>query len=442
MTDATGSDDFGLFEDTEDEQTIEMGPESLGGSRQVRSRDSALDDGLPLLLMHRERNYHRSLPKIIDQLHKTNAASLSLGLVVNLPRVKPDDAELWLMDSCAASVRIADPELYTRPDMWGEVLLQEQYGRPRPDEAPKELMPKTTTPLWDYWTQTLASGPTEEWVKEVIDSQRQAGANLLLTPGTPLDQYAPGPALDELERQVSWSRGSIGNGERLAVNITIDWSWLANPALRNSLLNMVVESDEATWYIRVKWPLQQGAAEPIDASLLDGYRELATFMEDEERKLLLPTTGGTGWVSLAWGACGFGTGIGTGSRGFVTKRPIRRTGPVPPAQPRYYERPILHTVEKTTADSLARVPGYAACTCTYCLELRDRPTWDGNLHGCHYLLAVGEQTAALAAGPARRQVARRMVKAACRKRDEVASRVLLTGRDAPSHLDLWQERLL
>jgi hypothetical protein len=33
--------------------------------------------------------------------------------------------------------------------------------------------------------------------------------------------------------------------------------------------------------------------------MLDGYRELSAVMEDDERVLHLPNTGGTGGVSLA-----------------------------------------------------------------------------------------------------------------------------------------------
>lgn len=441
MIEPDDSYDFDAFEEPDDEQAIEMGPDSLGGSTQVRSRDEALDGGLPLLLLHREARYFKSLPGLIDQMHGMSAASLSLGVVVNLPRVKPDVAQTWLTNPCAASVRIADPELFRRPDMWGPDLLMERDGPPRPDEPSRPLMPQNTTRLWDYWNRELLSGPTQAWTAEVVDAQRQAGANLLLTPGVPLDQHAPIEALNQFEQHVSWSRNALETNERLAVNITIESPWLATPALRSRLLNVIFESDEDTWYVRVKWPFQQAYAELIDGALLDGYRELAAFMEDEERILLLPTSGGTGWVSLAWGATSFGTGIGSAARGFTTGRPIRRKSPAT-ASPRYYEPPLLHSVEKTTADALARIPGYTACTCMYCFQLRQLPSWSAELHGAHYLLAVGEQTAALARGSGRRGVARRMVRAARRTRDRVVSTVPLTDRDSPAHLTLWEERLL
>ncbi len=322
--------------------------------------------------------------------------------------------------------------------MWGPPLLAERDGPPRPDDPGKPLMPQRTTPLWDYWNRDLPSGPTAAWVEEVVDAQRQAGANLLLTPGVPLDQHVPAPALDQLEEHVAWARTSLEDGERLAVNITVEAPWLATPALRTRLLNMIVESDEDTWYVRVKWPFQQSYAQLVDGALLDGYRELSAVMEDEERALLLPTSGGTGWVSLAWGATGFGTGIGSAARGFTTGRPIRRKGPAIPPPPRYYEQPLLHSVEKTTADALARIPGYTTSTCIYCFQLRQLPNWDAELHGAHYLLAVGEQTAALARGSGRRGVARRMVRAARRTRDRVVGTVPLTDRDAPAHLSLWR----
>ncbi len=78
-------DEFDEVEEPDDESTIEMGPDSLGGSSRVRSRDEALDGGLPLLLLHREARYYKSLTDLVDQMHRTSAASLGLGMVVNLP---------------------------------------------------------------------------------------------------------------------------------------------------------------------------------------------------------------------------------------------------------------------------------------------------------------------------------------------------------------------
>jgi hypothetical protein len=59
----------------------------------------------------------------------------------------------------------------------------------------------------------------------------------------------------------------------------------------------------------VQWPSSAKAwAQPTDEDLLIGYRKLAQIADDEERRLLLPQTGLTGWLMLAWGASGFGTG--------------------------------------------------------------------------------------------------------------------------------------
>jgi len=442
--DTDGDADFVYEVDDPDqaEWTFEMGPDSLGGSSRVRSRDEALDGELPLLMLHRGASYFSGLSGLIDEMHATSSASLSLGAVVNLPRVKPEVAQTWLAGPRGASVRIADPELYTRDDMWGPALLEERDGPPKPDEPTRPLMPQKTTPLWSYWNRSLPSGPTEAWVGEVLDAQRGAGADLLLTPGVPLNQHNPRPSLQQLEQQAAWARGALGGSERLAVNVTMDGAWLASPELRAQLLNTIVESNEDTWYVRVKWPMQPSYAQLADAAMLDGYREMSAVLDDEERVLLLPNTGGTGWVSLAWGATGFGTGMGNSARGFTTGRLIRRRAPAPTAPPRYYERALLHSVEQPTSDNLARIPGYTTCPCAYCFRLRNAPNWDHEMSGAHYLLAVAEETAALARGSGRRGVARRMVHAARRTRDRVTTTVPLTGRDNPAHLGLWGERLL
>ncbi|MCW2900322.1 MAG: hypothetical protein JWO67_2587 [Streptosporangiaceae bacterium] len=437
--DGFDADDPAFALDPEDVAVVEMSPDSLGGSSTVRSRDQALDSGLPLLMLHWERNGWRHIRAALDELHRTNAASLSLGTVINLPRVKPEAARAWLTTRAAASLRIADPELYTRDDMWGPRLLSERELPPKDGEPPKRLMPKTAEE-WGFWTRPLPAGPDAAWVTEVLDAQRGAGANLLLSPGVPLDPHNPDVALTGLEQQVAWARAGIAPSERLAVNLTIDGAWLATPALRTRLLNWIVEVDLDTWYMRVKWPQQPSYAQLVDGVLLDAYRELAALMQDEERALLLPNSGGTGWVSLGWGATGFGTGLGNAARGFTTGKVIRmkkRPEPVP----RYFERSLLHTVEKNTADRLARIPGYSTCTCRYCAELRTRPTWDPQLSAAHYVLTVGEMTAALA-GPDRRGVARRIVRRAEKKAGSVSVTVPLTERDAPTHLPLWRARLV
>lgn len=433
--------DDGYDESEPVDAAFEVGPDSLGGSSRVRPRDQALDGGLPLLMLHREAHYFKPLADLIVEVHGSHAASLSVATVINLPRLKPQVAQTWLGSSRGASVLIADPEVYSRDDMWGRLLLEERDGPPRPDEPGRALMPQTAA-LWPYWNRALANGrPDEVWIGEVLDAQRKSGANLLLTPGAPLNQHNPALSLQELHQQVAWARKQLSHDERLAVNVTMDAAWLASRPLRAHLLNAIVESDEDTWYVRVKWPTAPSYSQLVDTATLDGYRELSSIMEDEERVLLLPNTGGTGWVSLAWGATGFGTGIGNVARGFMTGRPIRRKN-YTPSPPRYYERALLHTVEVTTSDALARIPGHPTCTCANCNQLRAGPSWDQALSGGHYLLAVAAQTAALARGSGRRGVARRMVREARRTRDRVVGTVPLTDRDAPTHLALWEDRLL
>jgi hypothetical protein len=431
----------------DDEPIVEMTEDSLGGSTSVRDRDAALDGDLPLLMVHRERQRWNLLTPLVNELHRTNANSLSLGVVVNLPRLTDTAAHTWLTGNSRASLRIADPEVYSRDDLWGGMLLLERDGRPR-QQAPGQPAPPPPRPLmpqqalqWAYWTQPLPTGPTASWVEQVLEAQRLAGANLLLTPGVPLEPQAAVASLAELEQQVTWARGALGGGERLAVNLTIDALWLSDTRLRTQLLNHIIETDDDVWYVRVKWPLMAATyGQLVDAAVLDGYQELASFMEDEQRVLLLPTSGGTGWVSLAWGATGFGTGIGSGARGFTTGRPIRMRQP-PPRTPRYFERALLHTIDKTTADSLARIPGHVPCPCRYCAQLRNSPTWDYGLSGAHYLLTVGELTAALAGGSGKRAVARRLVRAADRYRSQVSTVVPLTGNESAAHLTAWLARL-
>lgn len=314
------NDDFYNETDFDDvAQETPMTPESLGGAEGILDRDLAIDGDLPLLLLHREHYHFKHVGQAMTELHQTAAASMSLGLILNLPTRTPAQAMADIDGATKASVLIADPACYARFDQWGPKLLVERDGtRPAPPDKPppRPLMRRQAD--WPYFCEPLPAGPTQTWVEKIIDAQRSVGANLILTPGLPLDSMAPAAALDSNRQHIDWATKTVDQDERLAVNITVGSEWLTNKSLRNRLLAEIVERDEDVWYIRVQWPaLTSTYGQLCDVTLLDAYQELAVVCEDEDKRLLLPNSGGTGWLSLSWGATGFGTGIGSKARAFA-----------------------------------------------------------------------------------------------------------------------------
>src|SRR5690606_39417293 len=117
-------------------------------------------------------------------------------------------------------------------------------------------------------------------------------------------------ALDAAFDEATTALGMLSNGERLALNLTLPATWLTRPAARTLLLDQLLDHDQFhTWHIRVQLPSGPSPfQQPIDPDLLEGHRRLANLAEDEQRRLLLPQTGLTGWLQLAFGAIGFGAG--------------------------------------------------------------------------------------------------------------------------------------
>ncbi|HZL06728.1 MAG TPA: hypothetical protein VFE45_15165, partial [Coriobacteriia bacterium] len=257
----------------------------------------------------------------------------------------------------------------------------------------------------------------------------------------------PQQAMTAMRQHADWARQQLQPDEHLAVNVTLPPAWLSNQRLLSLLLDEVVDMSELVFYMRVRWPLMpQPYGQLIDASVLDGYIEVANTFEDSDKTLILPNTSLTGWVALAWGAHGFSTGVGGGERAFADTRAIRikRTGPRPAPITRTFATPILHTTDTTTAARLDALPNARACTCRYCVALRRLPAdqHDKALAGGHYLRAAGDLTAAVARNRrGRRSAARSAVASARRTVLRAANFVPLTDANEPRHLSLWADRL-
>jgi hypothetical protein len=384
-------------------------------------RDKALGGTLPLLIVQRSHWFYKAIPRLLAQLHAADGDSLALGVSSFMHRasVKSHNA---FGDSCdAAALRIVDPAGF--------------LADPKDVRVPEELSAQALR-----WGPHLHGGAVR--AEDLLDLQRERSANLLLTSGRALDlseaRESVAAACDEGEDALA----ALKPGERLALNLTLSAEWLRRPGLLNTLLTELIERQHfGIWHIRVQWPAKTRAwSQPVDEQLLAGYRRLAQVADDEDRRLLLPQTGLTGWLMLAWGAAGFGTGLFGSNQAFLEPAgPRKKT----PTIERYFERQLLHFVERTDRPRITGDPLYAQCECPYCRPLLASPgaAWSHEYAGFHYLYNAGLLTAQTAPANAGRRgphgAVGKAVRAAARFEDGKG----LSGNSSPSHLRTWDQLL-
>jgi hypothetical protein len=421
-----------LSEEAADEDTLDLAADDdLEGDDSVAD---ALQLGSPLFLVHRGHQYSTVLPAVLRSIARRHGDEMSLGVIAPLPRMSPENIHRFF-DESDVPIKIADPEAFARPDSFGRTL-QAQQDRP---------FVGVTARHWDYFRATQPQGGTAEWVAQVLDAQRSVGATLLLTPGVWADPSTPADAIAVARQHVDWARNNVQADQHVAVNIMVTSPWLTTAALRERLLNELMDIDEDVVYLKVRWPLlAQPYGQLLDAALLDGYGEIANVFEENDKVLLLPNTGLTGWLALAWGAHGFSTGIGTGERAFADKRVIRipRSRPRPIPTPRTFVPAIMHVTDFPTATLLDGLPNARPCQCPFCRRMRRNGQFDKALAGGHYLRRVGDATAALGIGEGGRRVAARRIVRRARMFAAAATRTvpLVEGND-PRHLADWAARL-
>ncbi|MFF7156767.1 hypothetical protein [Streptomyces sp. NPDC008139] len=389
-----------------------------------RDRDDALSGEVPIFFAQRSAQRYKSIPHVLVQLHVNHSEVLSTGVISKLTGATRTSHRAFFDLTPLASVKIVDPMCF---------LLDGGVLRLPPDPI-KDRAVKNAP----YLAEDPASN---NWVESVIAGQRGAGANLLLSPGRALDPDTPEESLDVACTQGDETASHLLTGERCALNLTIPARWLVSDALRDRLLTQIVEQDQFdVIYVRIQWASPGAAsAQVVDAALIDGIKELANLCQDEERKLILPQTGMTGWLSLAFGATGFGTGTSSGEQGFA-EFAFRRRAPGATEVERYFERQILHTVDRAVHESIATGPEYVACTCTYCAQLVPGRVWNHELAAYHQLHAIGELTARVQSDSARggrHGAVRRIVRDA----RQYANGQPLVDTNFPRHLETWGQAL-
>lgn len=394
------------------------GPE-IGEVTPLPGRDDALDGELPLFIVHRPHIYFSAVPRLLAQLHAAAGSNLALGVSSWLHAASVKSHADFGSDCSAAAVRIVDPMGFLAD--------------------PQDVRVDDLSDRAIKWAPYLRGGAMP--VGELLDMQRERGANLLLTSGRALDPSKHGPSLAAAIDEGDDALAALKPGERLALNLTVSADWLRRDHLLDSLLTELIEQQQFTvWHLRVQWPSSARPwTQPTDEGLLDGYRKLAATADDEERRLLLPQTGLTGWLMLAYGAAGFGTGpFGTG-QAFL--EPRGGGGGNRPKIERYFERQVLHTIERTVRRPLTDDPAYVQCACPYCKPLLARPAWSHEYAALHYLYSVGTLTAQIAPAVAGRRGTYGAVGRKVRAARKFAQDKALTGNNDPAHLRTWDQHL-
>ncbi|MBC8989277.1 hypothetical protein H9X95_03765 [Micromonospora chalcea] len=385
------------------------------------------------MLVHRPGRYAAVIPGALARIHSDFARSgLTLGVSAGLPKKGVSDTANYLDQCGTAAIKIADPEGFALPtDLVADPTLTEAQ---RTKVSYVQSAPQAGTPA------------DRSWNKQVAREQRAAGANVLLTPGRSLDPNNATWELAEANRALDDLIDEVDGDEVPAWNLTLPATWLIDENLRGQLLAELVDRDDAlVWYIRVRWPLiRRSFGQTLNSQLLTGYRELAETARLEDRALLLPATGLTGWLALSWGALGFGTGPSSASQAWADHpRIAARPGVTRTTVNRFFSSPLLHTISVDSHNSLARTLSandYPPCDCSYCETQAEALTWQPQTAAGHAVYAMGRLASAVASRR-RSERASEIARLVRRSNDLYNSLPLgsqLDPKEEPEHLSVWQ----
>lgn len=377
----------------------------------------------PTVILYRNQ-FNSRLQEAVDELAVQHGKKLGLGVVLRIPSHTANSATKYLDDHSKVPLLLADPELHRNP----------ASGWPRSEPL------KGRAAALAYLT-SLPEKPDRKWAAGVTKLQYDLGATVALSATGWVDDANAKAALQMALRHVAASRDAVGDKPML-VNLTMSARWLSQPALRDILLNEVVESEEAAWYLRFDWPeLKVRYRQLIDDSVLLGYKEVATTFALEDRRLFLANSGLTGWVSTALGATGFSTGQSWEEQKFgpdPTRRNRKGATPPPPV-PRILDPKLMNTIEYSEFERLEGHAGHADLPTSFSLTM-DTDGHSRELAGLHHVTTAGNLQATLANGQKNIQALRR-VKAAEKFIAGLDPVDQPTGANQPQHLPLWKKLL-
>ena len=398
--------------------------------------ESLINSGTYFIL-HRPGTLYNRMPAVAASI---NQAHRDLNVIVSatLPRLGTTRVKEYFesFGTDGAALRIADPEGFALP---GDVI-----GDPELTEAQQTKVRY----VGSVPGPSDSSSDHTSWNRRVVNTQRAAGANLMMTPGVSLDPSAPADSIHRAERELYDLLDNLGEDELPIWNLSIGSIWLVDEGLRNQLLAELVDREEiSTWHVRVYWPLiKRTYGQTLDARVLAGYKELATTAAREEKVLLLPNSGVTGWMAMAWGASGYGAGSSSATQAWAAHpRIAARKGVERSTVNRYFSRPLLHTITVETHDALIEGLGeniYPVCGCQFCQEQAQDATWRKELAAQHAAFSFGDMAGSALTAPDRSAHIRGVIRRATELLGAVPDAYSLAPTESPEHLDVWSANRL
>lgn len=394
---------------------------------------SQLSGAVPLLLLAKSHQISSQLPAVARIATRVTGGRIGVGVAVRLLGHTPAAAASFLNHFTSSPVRIADPDLYRAPASGSpEAGVSARVGERHP---------------WLIDAPEASSMASTSWIREVLDRQVQAGATILLSATGWVNATNAAQQLACAMQRVCASRLEVGSAT-MFVNLTLDGTWLSDPALRAVLLQEIIESPERYWYLRVRWPIVRPRYGQLrDVATLDGYKELAETAALEDKVLILPNSGLTGWIATSLGATGFSTGPGWPEQAYAAPQIMasRPGQPKPPPTLRYFERTVLNIVDHATHSAMIGSAEYLQCQCRYCRAIgastQNSARWNKESAAMHYLLRCARLMDLISSGN-RRGKALEEVQRARQFVSQIASTPASpTGNSSPLHLSEW-ERLL
>jgi hypothetical protein len=387
----------------------------------LRDRDDALSGAVPLFLCQRSYRYIEREPEVLSVLHANHGEFLALGVVVRLPQ-NPAVAAAARLDLPVAQVRIADP--------MGFIPFGDRLTLNPTWPAPVHL---ARAPYLG-----LLRGHPSSFATQLLDAQRAAGANLLLTSGRPVDAFDIPGSFAEIADEADELMARIGPGERLALNLTLPTEFTANQGVFDEVLNELSELDQFdVLYVRVQRLAPPDAGAPLaDPDALNRLVDLGVWAERQDVSLLHAQAGLVGWLMLGSGAIGFSTGGNTTD--WMFKQFAQGGGGGNPAVERHFERAILHPVSAATHAALvAHGDPYQEYPTRWGDAALGATPYDHRMSAPHCLYSVGWLTADSVRASTPRGGWRAGLRGFVHDARSAAQDLGLGGREDPRHLATW-----
>lgn len=387
----------------------------------VRSRDEALSGQVPLFMCQRGYSYFEREPEVLAELHAVHGASVALGVVQRLPRPVSGTVAQRL-DIPVAQVRVADPEGYIA---FGDrlVLNPDWPAKAHVDNAP-------------YLTKL--AGPAAGYAQQLLDMQRSAGANVLLTSGRAVAATAVAASFAEIVEEADTLFPLLDGEERLALNLTLPYEFLQLPDVFDEVLDELTELDHFDLlYVRVQRLAPADSGAPLaDLSALARLFDLGIWAERQEVSLIHAQSGLAGWLMLGSGAIGFSTGGLPADQMF--KRFAGGGGGGNSRVERHFERCILHPVTSATHAALAAGGApYAEFPTRWGDDALAATPYSHRLSAPHSLFSVGWLTSDSVRAATPRGGWRAGLRREVHTARATAVQLALAGRENPVHLGAW-----